>query len=34
MRIPAQGLERGEVLARLEAYRSGDMPWRDGRTWA
>jgi glutamate/tyrosine decarboxylase-like PLP-dependent enzyme len=34
MRIPASGLGRDEVFARLEAYRTGDMPWRDGRTWA
>jgi glutamate/tyrosine decarboxylase-like PLP-dependent enzyme len=34
MRIPARGLGRDEVLAKLEAYRAGDMPWRDGRTWA
>ena len=34
MRIPARGLTRDEIFRRLEAYREGDMPWRDGRTWA
>lgn len=34
MRIPERGLPRDEVLARLEAFRAGDVPWRDGHTWA
>ncbi len=34
MRIPPRGASREQVLSRLEAFRAGDMPWRDGRTWA
>jgi glutamate/tyrosine decarboxylase-like PLP-dependent enzyme len=34
MQIPEHGLGREELFARLEGYREGDMPWRDGRTWA
>jgi glutamate/tyrosine decarboxylase-like PLP-dependent enzyme len=34
MRIPERGLGKEELFARLESYRQGDMPWRDGRTWA
>lgn len=34
MQIPAHGRSRAEVLATLVQYRQGDMPWRDGRTWA
>jgi glutamate/tyrosine decarboxylase-like PLP-dependent enzyme len=34
MPIPARGLGKESVLKRLEAFRAGDMPWRDGRTWA
>lgn len=34
MKIPAQGLPRDELFAKLEAFRANDMPWRDGRTWA
>ena len=34
MKIPAKGLSKGELYERLEGYRSGDMPWRDGRVWA
>lgn len=34
MKIPAHGLSRDDVFARLESYRRDDMPWRDGRTWA
>ncbi len=34
MRIPEKGLTRAEVFERLESFRGGDMPWRDGRTWA
>jgi glutamate/tyrosine decarboxylase-like PLP-dependent enzyme len=34
MRIPEQGWTRERVFAELERYREGDMPWRDGRTWA
>jgi len=34
MRIPAKGLSRDQVLRALESYRSGDTPWREGRTWA
>lgn len=34
MQIPAHGLPRDDLFARLESYRQDDMPWRDGRTWA
>ena len=34
MRIPAKGISKGEIFERMEAYRAGDMNWRDGRTWA
>jgi len=34
MQIPEKGWSRKEVFDRLETYRAGDMPWRDGRTWA
>lgn len=34
MHIPKQGLDRGEIFERLEAYREQDTPWREGRTWA
>jgi glutamate/tyrosine decarboxylase-like PLP-dependent enzyme len=34
VRIPAKGMSKGEIFERMEAYRAGDMNWRDGRTWA
>lgn len=34
MRIPAHGLGRDDIFRTLEEFRAGDMPWRDGRTWA
>jgi len=34
MRIPETGLSREELFARLEAFRSDDVDWRSGRTWA
>lgn len=34
MQIPAKGLAREDILAKLESFRQNDMPWRDGRTWA
>lgn len=34
MRIPEKGVARDELFRRLEEYRAGDMPWREGRTWA
>ena len=34
MRIPEQGWSKQQVIATLEQFRAGDMPWRDGRTWA
>jgi sphinganine-1-phosphate aldolase len=34
MRLPATGLSRDEVLARLADYRSGDLAARGGRTFA
>ena len=34
MRIPPKGLKKQEIFERMEAYRAGDMNWRDGRTWA
>jgi glutamate/tyrosine decarboxylase-like PLP-dependent enzyme len=27
-------MSKGEIFERMEAYRAGDMNWRDGRTWA
>ena len=34
MRIPAKGIGKEEIFERMEAYRAGDMNWREGRTWA
>jgi glutamate/tyrosine decarboxylase-like PLP-dependent enzyme len=34
MRLPARGLSRDEIFERLERYREGDVPWREGRVWA
>jgi len=34
VRIPAKGISKEEIFERMEAYRAGDMNWRDGRTWA
>ena len=34
MRIPEHGWSKEEVLGTLESFRTNDMPWRDGRTWA
>jgi len=34
VRIPPRGMTRDELLQNMEAYRAGDMNWRDGRTWA
>jgi glutamate/tyrosine decarboxylase-like PLP-dependent enzyme len=34
MRIPEHGWSKERVLGTLESFRAGDMPWRDGRTWA
>ncbi|GIW41782.1 MAG: aspartate aminotransferase family protein [Candidatus Binatia bacterium] len=34
MKLPEKGLSPEEILRRLETYRSDDMPWREGRTWA
>ena len=34
MRIPAKGISKEEIFERMEAYRAGDMNWREGRTWA
>ncbi|MBS1107948.1 MAG: Pyridoxal-dependent decarboxylase, partial [Deltaproteobacteria bacterium] len=34
MRIPAQGWSKEQIFEALEQFRAGDMPWRDGRTWA
>jgi sphinganine-1-phosphate aldolase len=34
VRIPAKGLRAEEIFERMEAYRAGDMNWREGRTWA
>jgi glutamate/tyrosine decarboxylase-like PLP-dependent enzyme len=33
-RLPAQGLNDDEVLARVEAAGAADLPWRDGRGWS
>ena len=32
--MPTGGLSKTEILARLDAYKSFDVGWRDGRTWA
>ena len=32
--MPPKGLSRVEIFANLEAYKSFDVEWRDGRTWA
>jgi glutamate/tyrosine decarboxylase-like PLP-dependent enzyme len=34
VKLPASGLSREELFARLEAFRSDDVDWRSGRTWA
>ncbi len=34
MQIPDHGIARDTLLRTMETYREGDMPWRDGRTWA
>ena len=34
MRIPTEGLSKDELFARMESYRTGDVDWRSGRTWA
>ncbi len=34
MRIPEQGWTREAVFQALEQRKQGDMPWREGRTWA
>lgn len=34
MRIPERGWSRERVFEALEAFRRGDTPWREGRTWA
>jgi len=34
MKIPQHGLSRDEVFRQLEAFRSRDVDWRSGRTWA
>jgi len=32
--IPSKGMQKEEIFKQMEAYRAGDMNWRDGRTWA
>jgi sphinganine-1-phosphate aldolase len=32
--IPSKGMHKEEIFKQMEAYRAGDMNWRDGRTWA
>lgn len=34
MQIPSKGLDKAALFQTLEAYRAGDLTWRDGRTWA
>jgi glutamate/tyrosine decarboxylase-like PLP-dependent enzyme len=34
MRLPKQGRRESELFEILERFREGDMPWRNGRTWA
>ncbi len=34
MQIPAHGRMKDDILAAVEAARSGDFPWRDGRLYA
>jgi len=33
MRIPEQGKTKEEIYEKLERFRDGDMPWRNGRTF-
>ncbi len=33
MRIPGKGVDRAELFAQMDAYRTGDMDWREGRTF-
>ena len=32
--MPTKKLSREEIFARLTAFKAGDTPWQDGRTWA
>lgn len=32
--IPAQGVEKERLLARMDAFREQDADWRNGRTWS
>lgn len=34
LRLPQKGMPKEELFAKLESYRSDDLPWREGRTWA
>ncbi|MCC6143838.1 MAG: aspartate aminotransferase family protein [Candidatus Hydrogenedentes bacterium] len=34
MQLPAKGLSKDEILARLEALKVGDIPWRSGKIMA
>jgi glutamate/tyrosine decarboxylase-like PLP-dependent enzyme len=34
VRIPEKGIPKDELFKKMEAYRAGDMNWRDGRVWA
>lgn len=34
MEIPAKGWKADEILETLEGYKSDDIDWRSGRTWA
>ncbi len=33
-RIPAQGVDRDELLAELDELKQGDADWRSGHTWS
>ncbi len=33
-KIPSKGLPREQLFAALESFRSADVNWRSGRTWA
>ena len=34
MKIPKTGVGADALFETLESYRSGDVDWRSGRTWA
>lgn len=34
MKLPSKGWSRDQVFQQLEQFRTDDVPWRSGRTWA